>query len=95
MNCEIFTWGTPLYCDVMFAALNSQSFMLARTTSWMPVLFTYENMCITLEIQLSDLKMDFIALKSIGGLAALPFSSCFHASEILMKDRRLLITAFA
>ena len=45
--------------------------MLACMNSWMCVLVTYQNMCITLKIQLLHLKSDFITFKFIEGLVAL------------------------
>ena len=60
-------------CDVMYAASNSQSFMLACIMSSMRVLFTYQNMCIILKIQLLHIRSDFVTLKSVGGLAVLGF----------------------
>ena len=53
----------------MYAALNSVSFMSACMTLRMRVLFTDQNMCITLKIQLIHLKLDFITLKFSEGLA--------------------------
>ena len=41
MFCEIFTPGTPQHDDVLHAACNALSFMLARMTWWMRVLFTF------------------------------------------------------
>ena len=50
MYCEIFTRGTPEYSDVVYVALNSQSFMSACMTLWMCVLFTYQNISMMLKI---------------------------------------------
>lgn len=58
----------------MYAALKYLSFMSACMILWVHVLFTYQNMCIALKIQLLHLKLDFFTLKSSEGFAAL----CWH-----------------
>ena len=69
----------------MYAALNSQSFMLVCVTSWMRVLLTYENMCIMLKIQLLHLQLGFITLKSTEELAALKVGHCAQCHKQLMQ----------
>ena len=67
--CEIFTWGIPQYGDEVYIALNSQLFKLCVEFSVVQVgmydvvervLFSYQNLCITLKIQLLRLKSDFV-----------------------------------
>ena len=53
--------------SVMYAAL----LVMLACMMWMCVLFTYQNVCISLKIQLLRLKSDFMTLESSAGLAAL------------------------
>ena len=69
--CVIKSSPRVLHNTVMYAVLNSLSFMLRCVMLLMHILFSYQNMCIMGKIWLLHLKSNFITLRSSEGLAGL------------------------